>query len=150
MIDKLTDCPLCGEKAACYASPLNEKYNSYACFGCGYTSNDLMKENDFDKDQFEETLPELYKDIKKIDESGRYWYPQSINIAGKGTVFANGKTKDEWAWSAIKSVPLTEEEEKNPRFKDQQYKSDSSTLKSFEKDFIEACDYIGFFDIDII
>jgi hypothetical protein len=150
MIDKLIDCPLCKEKASCYCSPLNEKHLAYSCFGCGYSSNDLMKDNEFDIEQFEETLPELYKDLKKVDDKGRYWYPQAINIVGKGTVFANGKTNNSWQWSAIKSVALTEEEKKQPKFKNQTHKSDSSTLKSFEKDFIEALDYIGFFSVDLM
>lgn len=147
MIDKLIECPLCKEKAACYVVPLNENHNSYACFGCGYSSNDLLKQGEFDVTQYEENLPELYKDIKKTDEVGRFWYPQSINITGKGTVFANGKSKDTWSWSAIKSVELTDEDKENPRFKNQTHKSDSSSLKSFEKDFVEALDYIGFFSI---
>ena len=36
---------------------------------------------------------------------------------------------------------------KIPKFKGKKYKSDSKTLKSFGKDYFEACDYIGFFDI---
>jgi hypothetical protein len=148
MIDKLIDCPNCGEKAACYQTPVNEFNNAYACFGCGYTTNDLMKEgSEFDFESFESSLPELYKDIKSVDSENRVWYPQAINIPDKGTVFANGKTKDTWQWSAIKSVKLNKEDKKNPKFKGQTHKSDSKSLKDFEKDFIEACDYIGFFNL---
>jgi hypothetical protein len=148
MIDLLIKCPLCNEEAACYKTEINDKYDSYACFGCGYTTNDAMTaDKSYDFEEFESVLPELYKDIKKIDELGRVWYPQAINIIGKGTVFASGKTKDNWQWSAIKSIELTEEEKSNPRFKNQTHKSDPKSLQNFGKDFIEACDYIGFFDI---
>ena len=150
MIDQLVDCPLCEQKACCYSTKINETKNSYACFGCGYTTNDLMKEGQYDIETYEEFIPELYKDLKKIDKDNRVWYPQSINILGKGTVFANGKTKDSWEWSAIKSVPLTEEEKSSPRFKNQTHKSDPVSLKSFEKDFIEALDYIEFFSVDLM
>jgi len=146
MIDKIIDCPNCKEKACCYQTQINEFHNSYACFGCGFTTNDLMIEGEFDFDKFESTLPELYKDLKKVDSSHRVWYPQAINITEKGTVFANGKSKDQWQWSAIKTIQLTEEEKSNPRFKNQAYKSDSKTLQNFGSDFIEACDYIGFFN----
>ena len=146
MIDKIIDCPNCEEKAGCYQTQINEFHNSYACFGCGFTTNDLMIEGEFDFDKFESTLPELYKDLKKVDSSHRVWYPQAINITEKGTVFANGKSKDQWQWSAIKTIQLTEEEKSNPRFKNQAYKSDSKTLQNFGSDFIEACDYIGFFN----
>jgi len=147
MTDKIIDCPLCSEKAACYKIPMNEFHNSYVCFGCGFTTNDLMVENEFNFEEFESSLPELYKDIKKIDSKNRVWYPQAINIQGKGTVFAKGPNKDNWQWSAIKSIELTEEEKTLPKFKNQTHKSDSSSLQDFGKDFIEACDYIGFFDV---
>jgi len=147
MTDKLTDCPKCGEKSACYQTPINEFNSAYACFGCGYTTNDFMKEDsEFDFEEFESTLPELYKDLKAIDSEKRVWYPQAINIPNKGTVFANGKNAEAWEWSAIKTVPLTEEEKQLPKFKGQSYKSDSKSLQSFGNDFIEACDYIGFFN----
>lgn len=147
MTDRIIDCPNCKEKACCYQTPMNEFHNSYACFGCGFTTNDLMIENEFDFEEFESKLPELYKDLKIVDSENRVWYPQAINILEKGTVFANGKSKYSWQWSAIKTIELTEEEKQNPKFKGQFYKSDSKTLQNFRMDFIEACDYIGFFDI---
>jgi len=150
MIDELIDCPLCEHKSCCYSTKLNESKSSYACFGCGYTSTDLMIEAEFDVEAYEEHLPELYKDLKLIDKENRIWYPQTINILGKGTVFINGKAKDSWEWAAIKSILLTEEEKENVKFKNQTHKSDSSSLKSFEKDFVEALDYIGFFSIDLL
>lgn len=106
-----------------------------------------MVEGDFDFEQYESEIPELYKDIKKVDSEGRVWYPNVVNIKGKGTVFANGKTVKDWQWSAIKSVPLTEEEKQMPRFKNQEFKSDSSSLSHFGNDYIEALDYIGFFEV---
>ena len=104
-----------------------------------------MREGEFNFEDYEQELPELYKDIKHTDEDGKIWYPNVINVDGKGTVFANGTSKDEWEWSGILSVPLTEEEKESPRFKGKNYKSDSKTLKSFGKDYFEACDYIGLF-----
>jgi hypothetical protein len=108
-----------------------------------------MREGEFNFEEYENEMPELYKDIKYIDETGRVWYPYIINIEGKGTVFANGSSKEDWQWSAIKSVLLTEEEKESPRFKGKTHKSDSSTLQNFGKDYFEACDYIGFFDIQV-
>jgi hypothetical protein len=146
MKDKLSICPRCGSDA-CYVTPVNEVKNNYFCFGCGFQTNDLMREAEFNFEEYENELPELYRDIKQTDEEGRVWYPNVINIEGKGTVFANGASKDEWEWSSIKSVELTEEEKELPKFKGKKYKSDSKTLKSFGKDYFEACEYIGFYDI---
>jgi len=144
MTDQLSICPKCGCDG-CYVTPINEVLNNYFCWGCGYQTNDLMKEGEFDFVTLEETLPELYKDIKHVDKEGRVWYPITINIEEKGTVFLNGKNKEEVQWSAIKSVALTEEEEKQPKFKNKKYKSDPKSLKYFGNDFIEACDFIGMF-----
>lgn len=147
MTDNLSTCPKCGVKESCYITPVNEFHKSYVCFNCGFQTNDLMREGEFNFEEYEEQLPELYKDIKYKDQEGRIWYPHVINIDGKGTVFANGTSKDEWEWSAILSVPVTLEEAESPRFKGKKFKSDSKTLKSFGQDYFEACDYIGFFDI---
>lgn len=144
MTDKLELCPKCGCDG-CYITPVNETKNNYFCWGCGFQTNDLMKEGEFDFEAYEETLPELYKDVKYKDKEGRVWYPISINIPDKGTVFLNGKTAENTFWSAIKVVPLTEEEKLQPKYKGLNYKSDAKSLKEFGNDFIEACDYIGLF-----
>jgi len=144
--DQLTVCPRCKEEGACYKLPINETMYSYWCLGCGCQTNDMMKEGEFDIPAYEETLPELYKDLKSTDEEGRVWYPTSINLEGRGTVFANGNSKDNWQWSAIRSIKLTEEEMSEPKFKGKEYKSDAKSLTHFGKDFIEACDYIGIFN----
>jgi hypothetical protein len=104
-----------------------------------------MKEGEFDFTAFEETMPELYKDVKYIDEEKRIWYPISINVPDKGTVFLNGKTAENTFWSAIKVVSLSEEEKQQPKYKGLEYKSDPKSLKEFGNDFIEACDYMGLF-----
>jgi hypothetical protein len=146
MIDNLVTCPKCKAPESCYTQPMNEFHKVYVCFSCGFQTNDLMREGEFNFEDYEQELPELYKDIKHTDEDGKVWYPNVINVDGKGTVFANGTSKDEWEWSGILSVPLTEEEKESPRFKGKKYKSDSKTLKSFGKDYFEACDYLGLFD----
>jgi hypothetical protein len=106
-----------------------------------------MKEGEFDFTAYEETLPELYKDIKYVDEEKRVWYPISINIPDKGTVFLNGKSTEDTQWSGIKVVELTEEEKQQPKYKGLTYKSDAKSLKNFGTDFIEAIDYIGMFNM---
>ena len=63
--DKLSICPKC-QCDGCYITPINETKNNYFCFGCGFQTNDLIKEGEFDLVVYEETLPELYKDIKYI------------------------------------------------------------------------------------
>ena len=147
MTDNLITCPKCKAPESCYTQPVNEFHKSYLCLSCGFQTNDLMREGEFNFEEYEQELPELYKDIKTVDEEGRVWYPNIINIESVGTVFANGASKDEWEWSGILNVELTKEEKESPRFKGKKYKSDSKSLKSFGKDYFAACDYIGLFDV---
>lgn len=144
MKDQLVNCPRCGCDG-CYTTSVNETKSNYFCWGCGFQSNDLMKEGEFDFEQYEETLPELYKDLKGPDSEGRVWYPITLNFEDKGTVFVNGKNKEDAQWCAIKVIELTEEEKQQPKYKGKTFKSDPKTLKYFGSDFIEACDYIGMF-----
>jgi hypothetical protein len=147
--DNLETCSKCGGDA-CYTTQLNPTTKNHFCFGCGFTTNDLMIIGEFDFDQYEETLPELYKDIKVNDGSQRVWYPITINLEDKGTVFAKGTSLMDWQWAGIKVKEVSKEEQEKFKIpgsdKVYKYKTDMSTLKEFKQwDFMEALDYIGFF-----
>jgi hypothetical protein len=141
--DKLTDCPHCKQIGAVYTTPINEFHNSYLCLGCGYQTNDLMLEGEFQFEEYEAELPQLYVDAKKVDDSKKVWYPNVVNIPDKGTVFLNGTNVEESQWSAILNVKLNAADKKKPMFKGKTHKSDSSTMKSFGKDYLSALEYIG-------
>ena len=149
-LDKLQICPKCGSDA-CYVTPINKRNNHYSCFGCGFYTTDLMKEGEFDFESYEETLPELFKDIKYVDSEKRVWYPMTINLPEKGTVFPIGQNSNNWEWAGVKVKEISQEEQdkfKIPGSKESyKFKTDMSTLKKYgRKDFIEALDYIGFFN----
>ena len=145
MEDKLVKCENCGSDM-CYATQINEVAWSYSCTGCGFTANDLLKEGAFDLEQFEETMPELYKDLKYVDDKNRIWYPLVVQ-SEEGVAFIDGTNKDNWGWGAIKNRPLTEEEKQVYLDENKEvppYKSDSSTLQHFGKmGFLKAINYIG-------
>ena len=96
-------------------------------------------------EQFEEILPELYKDLKYIDDQKRIWYPLVVQNE-TGIVFVDGNSKENWGWGAIKNRPLNEEEKQvyiNENKEVPPYKSDSSTLEHFGKmGFLKALNYI--------
>jgi len=142
--DQMINCPVC-DGDACYKTPVNESAHTYFCFSCGYVTNDLQKVDDFDIEAYEQTLPELYKDAKIVDEESRIWYPAAINVPEKGTVFLNLTPEKLTSWCSIKVRPLTAEEKKELSNKGIKYKSDASTMKFFGGDFIECLDSIGFF-----
>ena len=148
-MDKIIMCPKSGGDL-CYETQVTPEITNWMSLSCGYWTNSLMKQDsEFYKEQME-TLPELYKDLAWKDEStGLVWLPQTINEPQKGMVFANGTNIQEWKWSAVKAVPVTEEEKykypipKQPG-KFYEYRMDMSTIQHFdEREFIDALEYIG-------
>jgi len=147
-MDNLIICPHCGSDA-CYVQENAPEIKTYSCFGCGFTTNSLMKEeNEFYEQQLA-VLPELYKDVMFKDEDGLMWMPTTINLPQQGMVFYNGTTKENAKWSAVKAVKVAEEEKEKYPIKGKpgefyEYRMDMSTMMNYEKkDFMEALSFIG-------
>lgn len=145
--DSLEICPRCQAMEACYITPLNETHKRYFCWNCGFNTTDFMREGEFDFEEIELAMPQLYIDLKSTDREGRVWYPSTISFPDKGTVFINGKSMYEWEWAGILAKELSPEEQELPVYKGRKIKyiSDPTTLKHFGTDFIEAADYVGIF-----
>jgi hypothetical protein len=149
--DNLIKCARC-EGDACYSQEVNESITNYMCYGCGFQTNSLMKKGEEFFEQQMETLPDLYKELMGEDEEGKIWMPTAINLPTKGMVFANGTRADNWKWSAVKAIPVKEEEkEKYPipgkKGEFYEWRMDMSTITHYnEKDFLDALDFIGIFD----
>lgn len=127
MKETLNICPRC-EGNACHEAS-NDRLTVWSCFGCGFTSNSTLVENNLET--AESVIPQLYKDLKFKDKNDYYWYPSTVILEDKSMVFADGKSTKEWKWAGVQS---------------KEGKADMSTVKYFEeKDFMEALDYIGFF-----
>ena len=139
--DNLIQCTRCGGDA-CYMQEITPEIKIELCYGCGFQSNSLMKQNtEFFKEQME-VLPDLYKALMDEEENGKVWMPTTINVEDKGMVFADGSSRDQWAWAGVKSIPVLEDEK--GKYKGAKYRPDMTTIKHFvEKDFIEALSYIG-------
>jgi len=146
-MDNLVTCKRCGSDA-CYSQEVNESITNYQCMGCGFVSNSLMKPNSDFLNEQSEVLPELYKDLFFEDKDGCIWMPSTVNIPTMGMIFANGTSKDSWGWSAVKSVPMPEEEAEKfkEQGKDYKWKMDMETIQHFdERNYIDALEYIGVF-----
>ena len=149
-MDNLIQSPV-SDSNACYVTKLNDDVTSYLDFGSGFTTTSLMIENSELVASAIETSPDLFKDIRIKDSEGRIWFPATITVPDTGMVFADGTSKEDWAWSAVKIVNLTEEEINTGKYPaGQTTKVDMSSIKKFpkEKGFIDALDEIGFFGID--
>lgn len=149
-MDNLTTCDRCGSDA-CYVQEVNQDVKLHFCYGCGFQANTAMKLGSEFLEQQMEVLPELYKELMGEDENGLIWLPSVINIPDKGMVFADGPNGQNWAWAAVKAIPMPEDEKAKFKSKGKEYdwKMDMSTLQHFqESDYIEALDYIGVFQAE--
>lgn len=144
-MDNLSTCNRCGGDA-CYTQQVTPQLKTYWCYGCGFISNDLMKEGEEYFAQQTSNLPDLYLDLLYKDSEDRYWMPSTVNIEDKGMIFAQGVNPQDWRWTAVKAVERSEEDlKKNPKNK-AKYKMDMVNQKHFhEKDYMDALDHIGIF-----
>lgn len=147
-MDNLVTCKRCGSDACMETEPY-QNIKSYHCMGCGFTTNTLMKEGEAFLEEQKEILPELYKDLMCTDDEGKIWMPSSINIPEQGMVFANGTKAELWKWSAVKAIPVTEEEKEKYPIKSKpgeyyKFRMDMENMMHFdERDYMEALSYIG-------
>ena len=143
--DSLTQCNRCGGDA-CYTQKVTPELSTYWCYGCGFLSNDLMKEGQEYFNQQTSTLPDLYLDLLYKDTEGKYWMPSTVNIPEQGMVFAQGTSPLERRWTAVKAIERTEEDKKKNPKNTSVWKMDMANQKFYsEKDYLEALDFIGVF-----
>ena len=137
MEDKMEICNRCTSNASYYTK--HGPIEIHFCYGCGFSSTN--------QEINEELIPELYRALKYIDkETNLVYYPSTINIPEKGMVFADGTSVLKWQWAAVCAVEI-KEEEKSKFPEGQKYKMDMTTISHFdERDFLEALDYIGYFE----
>jgi len=147
-MDNLVICNHCGSDA-CYVDEVNQDIKTYFCYGCGFQTNSLMKEGETFYEEQISVLPELYKDLFFKDENGNIWMPTTVNIPTQGMIFANGPSKEQWKWAAVKAVKVTEEEKTKYPIPGKQgefyeWRMDMTTLKEYpEREFMDALSYIG-------
>ena len=147
-MDNLINCSHC-DSDACYVEEVNQDIKTYFCYGCGFQTNSLMKKGESFFEEQSKILPELYKDLFYTDEEGKIWMPSSVNLPQQGMVFANGSSKEDWGWAAVKAIPVLEEEKtKYPILGKQdeyyEWRMDMTTLKMFpERDYMDALSYIN-------
>ena len=148
MTDNLIICPHCSSDA-CYVTENSPTVKTYSCFGCGFTTNSLMKEGEEFYNEQVKVLPELYKDVMFTDADKMIWMPTTVNMPENGMVFYNGASKKDAKWAAVKAIEVTEEEKEKYPIKSKpgefyKFRMDMTTIKSFKmKDFMEALSFIG-------
>jgi hypothetical protein len=103
--------------------------------------------SELDKNTYE-AAPELYKDLRYLDETGLVWYPATISLPNKGMVFVDGTTKENWKWASVLAVEISKKELKNYPA-GQSHKIDMQTVIHFQQDeFTLALERINFFSVE--
>jgi len=143
-MDKLTDCKRCGSNA-CYEQHVTDKLTTWLCMGCGFTTSTVMTEGSQATLNALESSPELYKDLLHKDKDGNVWMPATVTLPGRGMVFIDGTTKENWVWTAVKAVEISKEEQhKYPE--GQTHKMDMKGARNFkQRDFMDALEVIEFY-----
>lgn len=151
-MDNLITCKRCGGNA-CLKGSTKEKdqdieIDTFFCFGCGFTTTSANIPDSPMISNILETAPELYKDLKFIDEQGLVWLPATVTLPKVGMVFIDGTNQVDWQWAAVKAIPIPPDEiSKYPE--GQTHKMDMKNARYFGKrDFMDALDEIGFFKVD--
>jgi Zn ribbon nucleic-acid-binding protein len=106
-MEEMFDCPICGTDKSVVALKMSG-VNTRICQSCGYQTNEGMIDgSDVEKSIFE-SQPELFKDLKLIDDNGFVWYPTVLNEQNQAMLFPDGKNADNWGWRVAKHVPIGE------------------------------------------
>ena len=139
--DEIINCPKSGGDL-CYKLEVSKDITSYYSLSCGFWTNSLMTEGSQFYTEQMELLPELYKDLAwKDPKTELIWLPHTINDPVMGMVYAEGTSKDDWRWAAVKAKPVVKEEQE--KFKST-HKADMSTVAYYpERDYMDALSYIG-------
>ena len=67
-MDTLTVCKRCSGNA-CYEQHIDEATKTWLCMACGFTTSTVMQDNGAIVKTAVESSPELYKDLKFVDDT---------------------------------------------------------------------------------
>ncbi len=96
-MERVIDCPVCYDKDTCFED-MQDTFNSYMCFNCGFMSNSHYTEGNTDK---VESSTKLIQDLKFFDEERKiYWFPSVVNMGKLGIIYPEGSV-DNWGWNAM-------------------------------------------------
>lgn len=104
-MEELNDCPICDTEQTVAGVKMGG-VNTWICQSCGYQTNEgLVHGSDVEKD-LHESQPELFKDLREIDDNNYSWYPSVLNEKNKAMLFPDGKNTETWGYRVAKYVPI--------------------------------------------
>ena len=145
MAEKKITCPNCFDEERCFEDNLEiEKFSSFMCFNCGFTSNSLYKNDSDSLKKVQESSTELMNEISMYDYDRKiHWFPSILNMGKLGIIYPEG-TKNNWIWKYAKVSKLNEEEQKDPKYQGHEHKLDMENAKEYgQYEFLDACQDMG-------
>jgi hypothetical protein len=107
MMEEMHDCPICGIESSIFDVKMSG-VDTQICQSCGYQTNKGMVDGtDFEQSLYD-SQPELFKDLKLVDDNGFVWYPTVLNEVNQAMLFPDGKNADNWGWRVAKYIPVGE------------------------------------------
>jgi hypothetical protein len=106
-MEELFDCSICGDEKSVTLFKISG-VETKICQSCGYQTNvGMVNGSDLEKSIYE-SQPELFKELKLVDDKGFVWYPTVLNETNKAMLFPDGKNADNWGWRVAEYIPVTE------------------------------------------
>jgi len=106
-MEEMFDCPICGTDKSVAAIKMSG-VNTRICQSCGYQTNEGMVDGSDVEKSIYDSQPELFKDLKLIDDNGFVWYPTVLNEQNEAMLFPDGKNADNWGWRVAEYIPVSE------------------------------------------
>jgi Zn ribbon nucleic-acid-binding protein len=106
-MEEMHDCPICGTESSIFEVKMSG-VDTRICQSCGFQTNEGMIDgSDVEKSIFE-SQPELFKDLKLVDDNGFVWYPTVLNEKNQAMIFPDGKNADNWGWRVAEYILIGE------------------------------------------
>jgi len=105
-MEEIYDCPICGTESSVFAVKMGG-VNTRICQSCGYQTNEGMVDGSDVEKSIYDSQPELFKDLKLVDDNGFVWYPTVLNEQNSAMLFPDGKNADSWGFRVAAYIPVT-------------------------------------------
>ena len=142
-MEKVITCPICFDSDHCFEE-VQEKWSSYMCFHCGFTSNSMYKTDSKELESALKGATQLMKEISFFDiDRDITWFPSIVNMGELGIIYPDG-VKTNWNYKLAQPRPLTEEEKEDEKYKGHDKILDVENAQEFgQYEFLDALKLMG-------
>jgi len=140
-MERVITCPNCFDNDKCFED-MQEEFNSYLCFSCGYMSDSRYKKDSINLIESLKRSPKLVQETQFYDkERDIVWFLSILNMGELGVIYPEGDEKD-YVWKYAKLVDIPEDERASYDGHEKRLDVDNATTYSKEN-FLQACKDMG-------